>query len=82
MRIKQEWDEDVQKARKDETIAKLTFDLEKALETPKLSTNIAYYKRQLWTYNLCIYDEVENKGIYDFKIYIFYSLKVSWFYTT
>lgn len=39
-----------------------TFDLQKTLETPSLSTNVAYYKRQLWTFNLCIYDEVEEKG--------------------
>lgn len=39
-----------------------TFDLQKTLETPSLSTNVAYYKRQLWTFNLCIYDEVNEKG--------------------
>lgn len=39
-----------------------TFDLQKTLETPSLSTNVAYYKRQLWTFNLCIYDEANEKG--------------------
>lgn len=37
-----------------------TFDLQKTLETPSLSTNVAYYKRQLWTYNLCVYDEIHK----------------------
>lgn len=39
-----------------------TFDLQKTLETPSLSTNVAYYRRQLWTLNLCVYDEVNEKG--------------------
>lgn len=33
----------------------LVFDLQKQLETPKLSTNISYYKRKLCVYNLCIH---------------------------
>lgn len=39
-----------------------TFDLQKTLETPSLSTSVAYYKRQLWTYNLCVYDEANEKA--------------------
>lgn len=39
-----------------------TFDLQKTLETPSLSTSVAYYKRQLWTYNLCIYNEVTGQA--------------------
>lgn len=39
-----------------------TFDLQKTLETPSLSTSVAYYSRQLWTYNLCIYNEVTNRA--------------------
>lgn len=40
----------------------LVFDLQKTLETPSLSTSVIYYKRQLWTYNLCIYDEVKKQA--------------------
>lgn len=40
----------------------LVFDLEKVFETPKLSTNSAYYKRYLSTYNLCIHDETHNRS--------------------
>lgn len=34
-----------------------TFDLQRALELPCITTSEAYYRRQLWLYNLCVYDE-------------------------
>ena len=40
----------------------LTFDLEKSLPTPVLSTGVVYYKRQLWTYNRGIHDCLTGKG--------------------
>ncbi|GAB0098363.1 hypothetical protein DMENIID0001_140850 [Sergentomyia squamirostris] len=53
---------DVDAAKANETLKVLTFDLQKSLVTPTLSASIAFYKRKLWTYNLCVYDEAEDKG--------------------
>lgn len=62
-RVKLEFHNDIEKARASNgQIQCLTFDLENTLETPSLSVNEAYYKRKLWTYNLCIYDEAVRKG--------------------
>lgn len=44
------------------SIEVFTFDLQRALEMPRLTTNVAYYKRKLWLYNLCIYDEIRHIG--------------------
>jgi hypothetical protein len=40
----------------------LIFDLQKTLPTPSLSTSGAYYKRQIWMFNLGIYDAVTATG--------------------
>lgn len=40
----------------------LVFDLQKILETPKLTTQCFYFKRQLSTYNLCIHDDTHNRS--------------------
>ena len=69
-RLIREWDLHKRKAEKayqvlkeDTALAKasndvdtITFDLEQSLPTPVLTTNIVFYKRQLWTYNLGIHD--------------------------
>ena len=40
----------------------ITFDLQQSLPTPKLATNVVFYKRQMWTYNLGIHDSSTGKG--------------------
>lgn len=40
----------------------LTFDLEKTLPLPRIPTNIVFYKRQLWVYNLGIHSGKLNRG--------------------
>lgn len=52
---------DVQRTNENGIIC-LTFDLQRTLECPSLNASSAYYKRKLWIYNLCIYDEGKRKG--------------------
>jgi len=40
----------------DSNVHVVTFDLQSTLPTPRLSSNIVYYKRQLMVYNLGIHD--------------------------
>ena len=51
-RVLETFQKDLENAKETNNTIVLTFDSQKALETPKISTNVAFYKRQLWTYNL------------------------------
>ncbi|KAF2880168.1 hypothetical protein ILUMI_26006 [Ignelater luminosus] len=53
---------DIERSLREKSIKVFVFDLQKTLPTPVLSTGIAYYKRQLWTYNLCVHDEIAKTG--------------------
>lgn len=45
---------DIKYSQEVENTITICFDLQKTLPTPLLTTNKAYYLRQLWTYNFCI----------------------------
>lgn len=52
----------VELAKENSNIHVITFDLEQALPTPKLTTGPCFYKRKLWCYNLNIHNCVTNTG--------------------
>ncbi|XP_067647159.1 uncharacterized protein [Eurosta solidaginis] len=52
--IRKEFSEDIEKSKLEDNTVVLVFGLQKSLETPSFSSNIAFDKHQLWTYNLCI----------------------------
>lgn len=59
--VKVKFNESVELARNESNnIEIFTFDLQRSLEIPSISTSEAFYCRQLWVYNLCIFDEKRN----------------------
>lgn len=53
---------DLEAAKSDDSLETLTYDMQKTLPIPKLSTSIAYYKRQLNLYNLGIHSGSTGRG--------------------
>lgn len=53
---------DFERARNSPTVECLTFDLEKKLPLPRIPTNVAFYKRQLWFYNSGIHSASDDTG--------------------
>ena len=47
----------------DQKLCAIAVDLQQTLVTPRLTTNVAYYKRKMWTYNFSIHNLKEaNKA--------------------
>lgn len=54
---------DTQLSKNDNTVQTYTFDLQQCLPTPSLRSSVAFYKRQLWTYNLTVHDNKTGKAV-------------------
>lgn len=56
---------DLALAKEREDTDTLTFDMQKTLPLPRLSTNIIFYKRQLWLYNCGVYSGKNNQSVFN-----------------
>ncbi|KAK5640934.1 hypothetical protein RI129_009481 [Pyrocoelia pectoralis] len=54
---------DLKEAFENNELETLTFDMEKTLPLPRLTTNIIFYKRQLWLYDCGIHSGKNNKAV-------------------
>ena len=62
-RAYQELREDTAQAKMNTDLDVLCFDLQQTLPTPLLTTNVVFYKRQRWVYNLGVHDCGKDKGV-------------------
>ena len=58
----QQLKEDSALAKSNSDVLTIIFDLQQSLPTPVLSTNVVFYKRQLWTYNVGIHNRGAETG--------------------
>ena len=54
---------DSARAKSDPNMDVICFDLQQPLPTLLLSTNVVFYKRQMWCYNLGVHDCESEKGV-------------------
>lgn len=60
--LQQQLKNDMQLAKEDRFTETITFDLQKTLPLPRIPTNIVFYKRQLWVYNLGIHSGSDDQA--------------------
>lgn len=56
---------DAEKSKNDSSLRVVAYDLEKVLPTPYLTTSVAFYSRQLSTFNLTIFDLSSNESVHN-----------------
>jgi hypothetical protein len=56
--------EDFRNARNGDNFVVITSDLQQALPTPHIATNVVFYFRQLWTYNLCTHNSTKQSYVH------------------
>ena len=48
----------------EDNVAALSIDLQQQLPTPRLTTNVQFYKHKLWTFNFSVHDLKSGKGYF------------------